>query len=254
MKRSGTTRRRPGVVAVSSTLAIALFVSLGLVAGCGGSPQPSFGDAERLELPPPARDGATSLETAIAARRSVRDFAPRRLSDVEISQLLFAAQGITGEDGERAAPSAGGCYPLTLYVIRKARDEATSDKTEIESLFRYVPEDHALVRLASDDGTAASPSLTECVDQDSARDAPALVLITGDVARTEAKYGDGRSEMYVHVEAGHAAQNLLLQAVASGLGAVPLGGFDPQCVRRELRLPPDEDPLYVIAIGEPLAK
>ncbi len=246
----GTTRRRFGVVAILPPLAFA--ASLICVTACGrNAGREPYREVERVALPTPARDGTTSLEAAIAARRSVRTFAPRALTDAELSQLLFAAQGITGPDGLRAAPSAGACYPLTLYVVRKPVSDPGSDSRE--TVHRYEPAGHTLVRLGSSDDAPARPALTECVDQDAARQAPVLVFVTGNVARTEATYGDGRAEQYVFVEAGHAAQNLLLQAVASGLAAVPMGGFDPECVRRELRLPPDEDPLYALAIGAPLA-
>ena len=70
--------------------------------------------AERIVLPAPARSGHMSLEEALARRRSVREFSNKPLSDQDVSQLLWAAQGITHPEGLRTAPSAGALYPLEL--------------------------------------------------------------------------------------------------------------------------------------------
>lgn len=68
--------------------------------------------------------------------------------------------------------------------------------------------------------------------------------------RTTAEYGP-RGQRYVHLEAGHAAQNLLLEATAMGFGAVPIGAFDDARIREVLDLPADREVVYLIPIGEP---
>ena len=73
----------------------------------------------------------------------------------------------------------------------------------------------------------------------------------GDSAYCPAKYGRTRSPRYIHLEAGHAAQNTLLQAVSLGLGAVPIGAFEDIRVQEVLGLPADHEPLYLIPIGHP---
>jgi SagB-type dehydrogenase family enzyme len=78
-----------------------------------------------------------------------------------------------------------------------------------------------------------------------------VFVVTAVYARTERKYGAARSPRYVHLEAGHAAQNLLLQAVALGLGAVPIGAFDDEGVQEVLGIPEDHRPLYLIPVGRP---
>ena len=78
-----------------------------------------------------------------------------------------------------------------------------------------------------------------------------MIVIAAVIARTAQKYGEERSPRYVHLEAGHAAQNVLLQAVALNLGAVPIGAFVDDDVKRVLALPPDQQPLYLIPIGHP---
>ncbi len=193
--------------------------------------------AERLALPSPARSGRMSLEEALARRRSVREFSNKPLSNQQLSQLLWAAQGITHPEGLRTAPSAGALYPLELYILSAA------------GFYRYDPQRHELQRRSERD---LRPALYRAaLEQESVRDAPAVFVITAVYARTARKYGSVRSPRYVHMEAGHAAQNLLLQAVALGLGAVPIGAFNDAGVQQLLGLAAEEQPLYLIPTGHP---
>ncbi|HEU4643350.1 MAG TPA: SagB/ThcOx family dehydrogenase [Gemmatimonadaceae bacterium] len=187
-------------------------------------------------LPAASVRGRMTLEEALARRRSVRAFAPDTLDERTIAQLLWAAQGVTSPEGFRTAPSAGALYPLEVYVARRG------------GLTHYQPRGHRQELLLAHD---PRPELARAAYRQSVVvEAPAVFVITAVVARTAAKY-DGRAERFVHLEAGHAAQNLLLQAVALGLGAVPIGAFDDQRVRDALHLPPGEEPLYLIPVGHP---
>jgi len=189
-----------------------------------------------MELPAPRTEGDLSLEEALAARRSVRDFTSEELTLEELSQLLWAAQGVTAPWGGRTAPSAGALYPLEVYV-------ATS-----QGVLHYLPDGHRAQSLATSDVRGA---LSEAAGgQTAVADAPAVLIITALPARTETKYGE-RTERYVHLEAGHAAQNVLLQAVALGLGGVPMGAFSDEEVARVLGLPRGEVALYLIPVGHP---
>ncbi len=191
--------------------------------------------AERIALPPPQRSGHMSLEEALARRRSVREFTSKPLSDRQISQLLWAAQGITHEEGLRTAPSAGALYPLEVYVASSA------------GFYHYDPRRHELQRRSSRD---LRPELYEAaLEQEAVREAPAVFVISAVYSRTAQKYGNARTPRYVHMEAGHAAQNLLLEAVALGLGAVPIGAFNDAQVQKVLGLPTEEQPLYLIPAG-----
>lgn len=191
--------------------------------------------AERIALPPPQRSGHMSVEEALARRRSVREFTDKPLSDREISQLVWAAQGITHAEGLRTAPSAGALYPLELYVANT------------KGLYRYDPRRHELQRRSSRDFRLAL--YQAALEQEVVREAPAVFVITAVYSRTARKYGDARTPRYVHMEAGHAAQNLLLEAVALGLVAVPVGAFDDAQVQKVLGLPAEEQSLYLIPAG-----
>jgi SagB-type dehydrogenase family enzyme len=159
------------------------------------------------------------------------------LSLSEISQLLWAGQGITDPRGFRTAPSAGALYPLELYIVLEA------------GVFRYDPHGHHLTTVRAQNLQLELYNVS--LKQDAILDAPMTLVISGVFSRTEAKYGPARSPRYVHMEAGHAAQNILLQAVSLGLGAVPIGAFEDTEVQRVLGLPDDHEPLYLIPIGHP---
>ena len=188
-------------------------------------------------LPEPKTSGLVSLEAALQSRRSTRDFTSQELDPGEISQLLWAAQGITDPRGFRTAPSAGALYPLELYTV-------TAD-----GVFHYLPQDHALKVIQGGDLRASLRDAA--LGQDPVLDAPLILVITAVYERTLAKYGPERSPRYVHLEAGHVAQNVLLQAIALDMGAVPIGAFYDAEVQAVLGLPEDHQPLYLIPIGHP---
>jgi len=178
-----------------------------------------------------------SVEEALRRRRSVREFREKLLTDQELSQLLWAAQGITDAAGLRTAPSAGALYPLELYVSTP------------QGFYRYEPRGHRLRRSA--DGDLRPAIYRAALEQEAIRQAPAVLVIAAVYERTAFKYGQARAPRYVHVEVGHAAQNVLLEAVALGLGGVPIGAFDDLALQKALGLPADHKPLYLIPVGHP---
>ena len=173
----------------------------------------------------------------MGSRRSVREYSDQPLTTADLGQLLWAAQGITSERGFRTAPSAGALYPLEVYLLTA------------EGVFHYEPQHHQLRLMSQDD---ARPALYQAaLQQEPVLKAPAVFVLAAVYARTVQKYGEERSPRYVHMEAGHAAQNLLLEATALGLGAVPIGAFHDQEVQKALGLPADHQPLYLIPVGHP---
>lgn len=190
---------------------------------------------ETMELPEPSIKSKLSLEETIYNRRSVREFSAEKLSLEDISQVLWAAQGITDSStGFRSSPSAGALYPLELFFITE------------EGLYHYIPEGHKAEKLASEDKRAALAKA--CVSQDFIEQAPLSIVITAVFERTEQKYGE-RGKRYVYLEAGHACQNILLQATSLGLGAVPVGAFYDEELIKVLGITKDHFPIYVIPLG-----
>ncbi len=227
----------------SSLLLTVLILMLGVSsAGCNArTPEdsatvPVEGRMDVTPLPPPRLEGGMCLERALESRRSMRSFASSEPTPEQIGQLLWAAQGVTNSRGYRTAPSAGALYPLELYLV------------DGSGIFRYLPEEHSLMPIAR--GDRKDSLYKAALEQEAVLQAPITLVITGVYERTAVKYGD-RARRYVHLEAGHVAQNILLQAVSLGLGAVPIGAFRDQEVQSSLELPADHQPLYLIPIGEP---
>jgi len=195
---------------------------------------PLHGQEGSIKLPPPRLDGGVSVEKALLERRSVRSYKDEPLALAEISQLLWAAQGVTEpKRGLRTAPSARASYLLEVYVV-------AAEVTGLPAgMYRYRPRGHELARVSTGDIRA---DLFSAVGQPSVRNAPAALLIAGST-------GKGTNPEWMYLEAGHAAQNVYLQAVSLELGTVVMAGFKPDAVKKELRLPEGEQPIYVMPVG-----
>ena len=210
----------------------------------------------RLPTLPTPRDG--SLESAIAARRTVRDFAAQPVALADAGRLLWAAQGvtggaqgITGGAQGRAAPSAGAQHPLSLTLIAGTVSDLAP------GAYGYRPDDHSLRRRASGDLRSALAEAAIGPQPWLAR-AALVILIAGDEAGMREHFADQpprgvRGTRYLHMEAGHAAQNGYLQATALGLGAVLVAGFHDDAVAALAVTPPGHTPLGLLAVGHPAA-
>jgi SagB-type dehydrogenase family enzyme len=199
-------------------------------------------EAEKiLKLPEPAFTSKVSVEEAMHQRRSRREYALAPLKLSEIAQLLWAAQGVTDPRGLRTAPSAGALYPLELYLV--------AEKVEgLEAgVYRYLSEGHALERVIK--GKRRNMLYLAALAQPCVKEAPAAVVMTAVYERVTAKYGK-RGERYVHMEAGHAAENLYLQAESLGLSTLVVGAFSGWGVQKAIGAAKEEEPLCILPIGK----
>lgn len=211
---------------------------------CIGQPQQvKETQGPEIALPPPALEGHMSVEEAIALRRSIRDFGDQPLTLEQVSQLLWAGQGIT-EGFKRAAPSAGATYPLTLYVVVGERGVEGLG----QGVYAYRPDSHSLLLVKMGDVRRGVASA--CLGQQFIQEAPIVMVIAAEYERTTARYGE-RGERYVHMEAGHVGENIYLQAVALGLGTVAVGAFEDDSLKIVVGLPGNQVPLYVMPVGYP---
>ena len=198
--------------------------------------------SHRLSLPEPVYDSGVSVEQALKNRRSVRSYADKPLTRQDISQLLWSAQGVTSPQGYRTAPSAGALYPLEIYL------GAGNVENLADGLYHYRPDAHDMVAVEKGDPRQAL--WQAAIKQRAVKDAPAVIVITGVFSRTMEKY-DKRGMQYVLIEAGHAAQNICLQAVAMDLGSVPIGAFNDKTLRKVLKLDSTIYPIYIVPVGYP---
>ncbi len=190
---------------------------------------------KEIVLPAARLKGKLSLEEAIYRRRSERSFVSQKLTLGQIGQLLWAAQGETDKSrGLRAVPSAGALYPLEIYLLSS------------QGFFHYFPSGHKLEVVSGEDkrqSLAQGALFQNCITE-----AQVSIVICAVYERITHKYGQ-RGLRYVDIEAGHAAENLHLQAVALGLSSVCVGAFDDQAVKNLLALPSACEPLYIIPVG-----
>jgi SagB-type dehydrogenase family enzyme len=197
---------------------------------------------KEIKLPEPVYKSDVSIEEALVKRRSVRSYENEPLELKDISQLLWASQGITSEQtGGRTAPSAGAKYPLEVYVV------SGNVNSLAPGVYHYQPLGHTIQQIVQGDvGSALSGAahmqgaLTRCA---------AVIVIAAEYKRTTRKYSE-KGIRFVDMEAGHAAQNICLQAVSLNIGTVTMGAFKDSAVKQIVNLPPTEEPLYLMPVGK----
>ena len=204
-----------------------------------GTSQPA-----QIYLPSPSQKGIMSLEEAIARRRSIRDFTPQPVSQSQLSQILWAAQGLTDTWGRyRTVPSAGATYPLEIFVACGRNSIEEID----DGIYRYNINNHSLTLHYR--GDVRLELARAALNEEIIYQAPVDIVICALFERTTLSYGS-RGERYVLMEVGHAGQNIYLQATALGLATVAIGAFHDEQVREVLRLEQQIKPLYIMPIGK----
>ena len=190
---------------------------------------------EAFKLPPPRYESEVSIEKALLERRSIRSYKEEPLTLNDLSQVLWAAQGITEpKKGLRAAPSPRAVYLLEIYVL-------PGNVTDLPmGTYRYEPQGHELVKTA--DGNKKA-ELFQAAGQAPIKNAPLALVITGLSEKTQ-------NPAWMYLEAGHAAENVYLQSVSLKLGTVAMAGFKEDEVRKVLNLPEKERVIYIMPIGK----
>lgn len=217
---------------------ISILIAVSLL--LGNCQQPSIGNStENLEgkLPNPILKGKNSLEESLNLRKSVRIFQDKPLTIEQVSQLLWAAQGITHSWGDRqfrTAPSAGATYPLETYLFTASGG------------YKYNPFEHSLTKVFENDMREDISKVA--LGQTSVSNAHAVFVFTMFEERTAQRYNE-RAFRYICMEAGHAAQNIHLQAVSLGLGSVPVGAFEDDKLLELLGCSEGEVPIYIVPVG-----
>lgn len=198
--------------------------------------------SDTITLPAPHLVSDFSVEQAIHERRSVREFSNKPLSLAEVSQLLWSAQGTTDNKGHRAAPSAGALYPLVLYLV-------VGNVTGLEpGVYQYSSDGHKIHRVK--EGDRRAELVEAALQQDWMEESAALLVFSAIEKKTSWKYGQ-RGIRYIHIEVGHSAQNVFLQAQSLGLSAAVVGAFDDSRVKTVLNLSAAEQVLYMMPVGRP---
>ena len=231
---------------LSLVLIVSALVFLGLFSRLGDNCRitqaqekaPEKGEVmKEMTLPSAKTTGQMSLEEAIQKRKSVRKYSPKELTVEQVAQILWAANGANPRTKNfiaRNVPSAGGVFPMTVYLLDK------------NGVYRYQPLNHSLALVKEGD---KRKELTEAAfGQGFIKQVPVNLVITADVAKCAQRYGE-RAQRYTDIEAGHIGQNVSLQAVSLGLGTVMVGAFNDEAVKDVLAIPANESPLYIIPVG-----
>ena len=209
----------------------------------GGYPRPTprVPTGPAIKLPTPKAKGDVSVEQALWGRRTLRSATAGQITLEDAGQLLWAAQGVTGQWGRRAAPSAGGAYALEVLLV--AGDVAGLPA----GVYRYYGASNQLERLAEGDKRASLAQLTKF---EGIEHAPAIVVITAVESRALRVFpSEAVAHQHVAVEAGAATQNLMLEAVALGLGSAEVSDSDDAKLAQVLGLPSEEKPVAITVIS-----
>lgn len=222
------------------TIFIIVFILAGgTIASCESVPGDK--DMDSIKLPEPQYDSGFSVERALRQRRSIRDYLNEPLTLKDVSQLLWAAQGITEPAGLRTAPSAGALYPLEAYLVAGRVSDLPA------GVYKYRPQKHELIKVVK--GDVRSQLASAALGQEWVRDGAVVIVFAAVYERTTIKYGQ-RGIRYVHIETGHVAQNVYLQAGSFNLGTVIVGAFYDDEVKRILKMPAKEYPLCIMPVGK----
>lgn len=203
-----------------------------------------------IDLPSPSYSSQTSIEEAIKSRSSIRSYSDSAITLDNISQILWAAYGITRPNklyktlrgGNRTVPSAGALYPLEFYIC-SGNISGLDD-----GIYWYRSDGHKLIRIIAGDLRNEISSAT--FGQKYFKNAAAIIILTADFSRTESKYGNRGITRYVYLEAGHSAQNIYLQATSLNIGVCVVGAFNDKKISELIKMK-NENPLYITPIGKP---
>lgn len=230
------------IVLLSIFLVVYLAYPLLLKTGGGNQSRVVLGT---YNLPEVQISGGMSVDQAIQSRRSVRSFSSTPLTLQDVSQLLWAAQGITdSERSYRSTPSAGHVFPMEVYLV--VSDSGVKDLEA--GIYHYNPYNNTLEKIVEGDQTSNLSMAAhgqKWVDQ-----APVSLVVTGNYQKMKDKYPDKNlSTRFVDIEAGHIGENIYLEAVSRGLGTVAIGSFYDDQMISLLKLPSNETPIYIFPVG-----
>lgn len=185
---------------------------------------------ETIKLPPVVKGVPATLMQALEKRQSVREFDKGNIPRRELSNLLWAANGVNREDGKRTAPSALNKQDVDVYVCME------------NGAYKYDAKGHALVQVTDKDVRPAVAA-----QQTWAADAPVVIVLVSDLR----KLGGEKAREMGAIDAGHVSQNVCLYCAATGLATVPRASMDKRAVATALNLENGQEPMLNLPVGYP---
>lgn len=202
---------------------------------------------ERIELSKPDRSDGEPLYKLMQQRRSRRNFLNEPVAEENLSQVLWASQGLsllTEYHQFRTAPSAGGLFPIETYCVI---NNVAGMKPGI---YHYQVGYHTLVLL--DQGHFSQKLAKAALGQQMISDSAFNLVWTALIERSRWKYEE-RAYRYIYLDAGHIAQNTALAAESCGLGSCQVGAFFDEEVDKIIGVDGvGEFSIYLTAVGKAL--
>ena len=196
---------------------------------------------EKIKLPDPQQSNCNAIEEALFKKRSIAKYKNVPITCSDLSQVLWASQGIAESKDPKKSPSTEALFPLEVYAI-------IANVIGIPAgIYQYRPHTNELVRIAA--GDMRNEIAKAALGRKSVRTAPAVIVVSAVYVRTTSKLGE-KGIRYAHMEAGHAAQNISLQAVALNLGSVMIGSFHESDLKKIMHMDDREQPMYIIPVGK----
>ncbi|MDM8552237.1 SagB/ThcOx family dehydrogenase [Desulfobacterales bacterium HSG2] len=185
------------------------------------------------QLPPPSSDAAESLISALKNRKTTRTFSEKPLPQQMLSDLLWAAFGVSRPDsGKRTAPSAKNQQEIDIYV-------ATAD-----GLYLYDANPHQLVQLSAED---IRPF---CGKQKFVAGAPVNLVYVADFSKM-GSMGEDEKVLYSAADTGFISQNVYLFCAAKRLATVVRGWIDKPALSEKINLRKDQRVILAQTVGYP---
>jgi len=201
---------------------------------------------ENISLPLPDSRSGNSIESVLKARRTRLNFTNDSLTLKQVSQLLWAAQGVNTDWGDRTTPSMKSIYPLTIYLLANKVDGLYPGE------YQYIPGEREPVhQLKPIKKVELGKALFDLLNQSSFKDIPAVFVVAGDFSKMAEAYGGISHTKELYLEAGFAAGNLSLQAESLKLGTMISTNFDELKLKELVTTTAIDTIIYLMPFGIP---
>jgi nitroreductase len=187
--------------------------------------------ADSTKLPNPQLEGKKTLVQALQERKSARAFSDEKLSPQTLSNLLWAAFGISRPDGRRTAPSARNWQEIDIYVSTP------------EGLYLWDAKSNELTQILAKDIRALTGT------QPYVKEAAVNLIYVADFSKVSGGGGDQNTE--VGADTGFISQNVYLYCASEGLATVVRALIDRDALSKEMKLKPEQKIILAQSVGYP---
>ena len=190
-------------------------------------------DSANIVLPKPQTNIGKPLMQVLNARKSSREYSAQKISDQDLSNMLWAGFGINRpETNGRTAPSAINMQEIDLYVILE------------QGLYRYDAKSNTLIWVSRKDLRALAGK------QAFVKDAPVNIILVADNSRMK-KNGQGESKNYASADAAFISENIYLYCASEGLATVVRASVDKPALAAAMQLRQDQEIIFGQTVGYP---